>query len=317
VTINGGPFDASSSVHFGTSTATVTSQSATSLVVTSPSYTSEGPVDVKVTTSSGSNTSPSGFTYYEDGTGKAGVVGAIEWYEYAGSYWSGITESFGAAWATFIIPDDFEIYEWLVAPSLDTCVSDYTSASKVYVYDLGISALTLTGPAGSTLSLPWDSSSYLFQDSDLNSSGQYYANGSYDLDEVTGSSIFPDFELSSFVETPSSFNISSPSITGSSVASLSRGQLSFSWTGSDGDYVMIQMSLYNNAGTGYDEVVTCAVADDGSFTVPSSTWTNWSANRQVTVLFGRAKKSSVTLPFNNAEDRVVGLHWLIAAFFSQ
>jgi len=317
VTISGGPFDGSTTVHFGTNAATVTNQTPTSLVVSTPSYTSEGPVDVKVTTSTGSNTSPSGFTYYEDGSGKAGVVGAIEWYEYAGNYWSGITDSFGSAWATFIVPEEFEVYKWYAASSLETCESDYTSSAKVYVYDLGVSELTLTGPAGSSISLPWDASSYLFQNDELNSSGQYYANGSYDLEEVTGSSLFPDFQVSPLVETPSSFNISSPAITGNSPITLSRSQLNFSWTGSDGDYMIIQMSLYNSAGTGYDEVVTCAVNDDGSFSVPSSAWSNWTSGRQVTVLFGRAKKSNTTLSFNNSENRVVGLHWLIAAFMSQ
>jgi hypothetical protein len=57
-------------------------------------------------------------------------------------------------------------------------------------------------------------------------------------------------------------------------------------------------------------MVTCAVRDDGSFTVPSSAWSSWTTGRYVDIVVGRARMPSGTIPVNNADSGVAGVYWV-------
>jgi len=289
VVIAGGPFDNSVSVRFGGSAATIDSVTASQIHLHTPSASVEGAVDVQVTTDAGSGTLTSGFYYLEDGTGKVGVLGAHSWYHFVGSYWGNPPPTdFGFSDFTFITPENVD-YSKFYAASLDTCSANYSySGPDLYIYDFGLSSAGLTAPDGSTITLPWDNTAGEFL-LDSISNAQFQQAGSYDLQTVT-SSEFPSFAQSA---------------------------LSFTWTGTGGDFVLLELALVNSAGTGYQFDVTCAVRDDGSFTVPSSAWPSWATNRQMDILVGRATSGLGTVPYNNADSGYVGIYWLYGAGFTR
>ncbi len=317
VVIAGGPFDDTVSVRFGGSAATIDSVTASQIHVHTPSASAEGAVDVQVSTSAGSGTLTSGFYYLEDGAGKTGVLGAHSWYHYVGTYWgSPPPTDFGFSDFTFIVPETVDYGKYFYAASLDTCSANYSySGPDVYIYDFGLTSAGLSAPDGSTITLPWDNTAGLFL-LDSISNAQFQQAGSYDLQTVTSSS-FPSFAMSNILRTPSSFSVSSPAITGSSVPNLPQAGINFTWTGTGGDYILIEIGMFNSGGTGYQTDVTCAVRDDGSFTVPSSVWTSWPVNRQLDILVGRATKGTGTVPYNNADSGYVGIYWLYGAAFTR
>ena len=53
--------------------------------------------------------------------------------------------------------------------------------------------------------------------------------------------------------------------------------------------------------------------DDGAVTVPSTIWSDWSTFDQMSILIGRVKEPTTTLPYNNADNGVVGIYWLYGA----
>jgi hypothetical protein len=316
VTISGGPFDASATVRFGANTASVQNFGTSSLTVSTPSASSEGTVDVIVSTDAGSGSAQDAFYYFRDGSGQAGAIGNISWYHYVGNYWDGTPTDFGSAWVTFIEAQDFHLWDWY-APGIDNCINGvYSSSDKVLVYDLEVSSITLSPSSGSDLRLNWEGAPDYWFVNDNPSSGQIPVGGNYSLDPVSSAS-FPDIAISRLVDVPATFNITSPAITGSSVAQLSRSQLSFRWSGgSTADRVLIELYLFSATGS-IEQTVTCVVTDDGTFTVPESAWTGYPSGRQVTVLLSRMEEGSSTMDYNNSQARVVASYGMVAAFFSQ
>jgi len=63
---------------------------------------------------------------------------------------------------------------------------------------------------------------------------------------------------------------------------------------------------------------TVAVYNDGSFTIPSTVWNApWQTGDQITMVIGRVRPGGDPLSHNNAENGMVGIHWVIGAGFSQ
>lgn len=313
VTIRGGPFDSATRVSFGGTLGTVTSTSSSQLRVVTPATSTEGEVDVVVTTSGGSGTLTSGFMYFEDGTGKAGVVGALYWVDQVGTYWSGAPQDWGSAWFIFTPPTDLEYWE-LYAPSLDSCDSDYVWNGDLYYYETGLSSVNLDLATGGTLAFTWDGTEDLaFEVADL-PNNRYTQGQSYDLPTISPTDM-PSFAMPDIVQAPSSFSVSTPSIGGANPPALSRS-LSLAWSGSGGDAMIAILELLTASGA-VAETVTCAMRDDGSFTVPSGTWTAWAPDRQLNVFIGRAKTGTGTVPFNNAESQFAGVYWVYGAGITQ
>ena len=303
VTISGGPFDSSASVYFGSNMASIQYYGTNSLVVTSPSASSEGSVDVIVSTDSGSGLFQEAFFYFADGSGQAGLMGEIGWNVYLGSFWKDPTP-FGTAWLSVIKPDDFHLWEWY-APSTDSCVDDsWSHSNKVYAYELEAPTATIRPTTGSSTTLSWDASALQYAFNDMSDS-QYQAATTYNLDTIESSEGAP-IEVSHLAETPSSFSITSPSMTGSSPARVSRSSFNLSWSGSGGDAVVIQALMYNSAGTALDQGVYCVANDDGNFTIPSSAWPDFSSGRWIQVAVKRMVEQGGTVTYNNSESRVVG-----------
>jgi len=317
VTISGGPFDETASVRFGGVLATVDSVTRNTIQVQTPPYDTEGSVDISVTTDSGTGGLTGGFYYIQDGAGLTGVMGAFEWYDIVGSYWSGTPRDFGYSTFWFTVPVDAMYYS-LYASTLDTCQSEYSySGPDIYYYDFDVPNATLVAPDGGTLRHTWDSTYGMFDAGDL-SNGDFDQNASYDMQTISPTD-FPSFEFPDIVRTPASFSVSSPAIGGSTVPSINRSSFTLTWTGSGGDYMLAYLGrdLHEEPPSSgnyvYTELVTCALRDDGSFTVPSSVWSGWAANDQMDVLLGRATAGTGTVPFNNADSQFVGIYWVYGA----
>jgi hypothetical protein len=260
-------------------------------------------VDVIVSTDAGSGSAQDAFVYYEDGSGEAGVIGEVSWNVLLGDFWKDPTP-YGYAWVSFTVPLDFHVWEWY-APNLDDCVNDsWTPSDKVYVYDLGVNTVTMRPTSGTASTLTWDDG-YLQYANDNLSASQVQANTNYALDPVT-STVFPPFELTQLARTPASFTITSPSMTGTYPARVSRSSFNLQWSGSAGDRMIIMALMYNAAATAIEQSVYCVATDDGSFTIPSSVWSGFSSGRYIQIVMKRAVEQGGTLDFNNAESRVLG-----------
>jgi len=247
----------------------------------------------------------SGFTYYEDGTGKLGILGQMEWYYFVGSYWSQTDE--GNASFFLSTPTDMEFWEFY-ARSLDSCESEYVYSGSIYYYEPALSRATLTGPTGSTLAFPWDATNGQFAMTTL-SSANYIQGGSYDLDPIEPDG-FPLFDVPNVLRLPSSFNVTAPAISGSAPPRVQRSSFNLQWSGSGGDAMLAILAMEDAAGTGFSETVTCAMRDDGSYSVPSTAWTSWAANRYIHILVGRLVMPSGTVPYNNADSGFAGIYWV-------
>ncbi|MFZ5481820.1 MAG: IPT/TIG domain-containing protein [Myxococcota bacterium] len=318
VTITGGPFDGSArdiSVRFGGNSATVTSVASDTLVVTTPAASAEGSVDVAISTPTATGSIPSGFTYFADGTGLAGVVGELNWYDVVGGYWQSGTQDWGDGWMTIVDPVDFEFWH-LYSDSLDSCQRNYSYAEEVWIWDLGVPGADLKSANGNTITLVWDATSGLFSDDDI-ANTLYTQNSAYDLDEIEGDGV-PAFDIPDVVYGAGSFSVNQPQVAGSTAPRVQRTNLQFSWSGATAsDAVLIILQLMDSTGNAVAETVTCAVRDDGSFTVPSSSFQSWANNRVMYVFVGRGEKPTGTMPLNGARSEMAGIYWVVGAAQTQ
>lgn len=314
VEITGGPFDSSAQVYFGSAEASVVSTSETTITVQTPSVSEEGLYTVTVRGAAGEGSDESGFVYWTDGTGKMGTLGAIEFTEQVGSYWSGSGGvTFGSAQVYFVGPTDIEWYE-LFAPSLDTCRNEasYTFSGSIDIYDPGVSSIQLSGSR--TMNLSWDAEYGNFSLAELTTS-QWAANASYDLQPMTGGG-FPEVSISGFAATAPTPTLYSPSITGSTVVEISPNP-TFSWAATGADWVLITMAIWDAGGSGYQEVINCVARDDGSFRVDTGQFSQWPYSRQIDVYFGPARKATGTLPWNGSSSGIIGLTRIYGAGFTR
>jgi hypothetical protein len=134
---------------------------------------------------------------------------------------------------------------------------------------------------------------------------QYQANSTYNLDTILSDEFVP-LEVTRFARTPASFNITSPNMTGTAPARVSRNSFTLRWSGSGGDKVVIMALMYNAAGDAIEQEVTCVVADDGEFTIPSTSWSGFTSGRYIQVVVQRMLEDGGLVEYNNSESRVVG-----------
>ena len=120
VTISGGPFDASATVDFAGYPAQVTSNNGISLTVQTPPFPGEGTSDITVNTNDGSQTAFSAFQFYTDGAGQTGAIGSVYYITSTGDYWGTSTVEISGANMTFVVPTEFEWWEFN-ASAMDTC----------------------------------------------------------------------------------------------------------------------------------------------------------------------------------------------------
>jgi hypothetical protein len=133
----------------------------------------------------------------------------------------------------------------------------------------------------------------------------------YDLSPVAGNADWPGFDIPGLVELPPAFNVLTPNLDKvGTLPPLVSQSFTITWDGAGGDY-MVLFILRQNQGTYVnDGVVTCAMVDDGSFTVPLGVWPDWQIGDFLHIEIGRVYQSSTILPHNNAENRMAGIYWV-------
>jgi hypothetical protein len=317
VTLTGGPFDASVRVSFGAAYAQVRAVTATEVQVTVPAAAEAGPVEVSVTTDTGAGSASSAFTYWEDGSGQFGAYGEIALYHYLGDYWA-LGDPADAAEVGVYVSEPNAAPYWLLtfAPELEKCVSDYDSGIATAFVDIGASGLELIGPSGETVALEPDPSQSWYYGAPDVAASDYVSSSAYDLGTVS-SGQFPAIAVAGLAETPSTFELTRPSLDGDELAHVDREDFDIAWTGgASGDFMAARLLRTNGSGDTV-ETVTCAMNDDGAFTVPASVWQDWDAGSVLYVLLGRGVGSSGTLPHNDTTSGVAGMYWVVGAALTE
>ncbi len=317
VTITGGIFDDSAQVLFGGQEATILSlESENELRVLTPAQSTEGYVTIGIRTDSGFGSLDSAFRYFKDHAGETGAMGEFHWYHYIGDYWQNRPPDGGFAYFAFLDPVSLDPWE-IFGPTTEDCAVDYSAATSLSSIIQDVPVATLNAPNGSSVTLPWNSTYFVFYNQALTDS-EYYFGVTYNLAEFSSSS-YPSFHVDDFVTTPDAagFQIISPALAGSDALQLSKYELQFSWTGSHGDRLLLMLALWNSEGTDYETTVSCLVPDTGSFTVPSAVWPSYPTGRQITVYATSMTMSDAVVPFNGASVGIAGEYALIGAFFTQ
>ena len=204
----------------------------------------------------------------------------------------------------FTAPTSTSYRELAYGKGLDTCTLNYASTATFTALLPNTSSLALTKPTTGRVSLAQDATYNYIYSKELTSS-DFTVGSTYGLNPITTDPDFPEFSMKGIIETPATFKVSAPAIHGTSPPNVSQST-TLSWSGSGGDYMIAYFLRYE--GSAVIDEVSCVMKDDGSFTVPSTVWSDWSKGDQVSVLIGRAIESSTTLPYNNADNGVVGIH---------
>ena len=316
-----GSFQAGVSVRVGGVEAEVRSAQPSSgtLVFYAPPAEFPGTVAVMIDDPGGTATLPDGFTYYQESSGKAGLVGTLLWLQQVGGYWGSDPVSSGYA---YLAPVEPLAYDWPLrfAPAIDTCASDqsYAYAPTLTALDPGRgSTVTLSGAAGA-LDLPWDPATLQFVKDDLTDAALPPASD-YALSGFTlANPAFPDYSLPLLTGIPDSFAVTNPAISGDTPPRVSES-FDVTWGGGTaGDGVFLTLHLYTEDQKAYQETVTCQVTDDGAFTVPAGLWsTGWVSGRQLDLFVTRWRGSDATVPYTGADVAVIGEHQLYGAAFTK
>lgn len=304
-----GQFDDHTLVGFAGEEATIVSRTATEITVIVPSSPATGRVDVTVASGARSAVQADGFEYWEDGAGLAGTYGYLEYYNVVGGYWSDPAD-FASATFAFVEPLAWEaLLEY--APVLDTCSAidpydtvpsfidsgadkwEFDGGSAKFDLDPDPDVLGLFASDPDTAPVPVD---------------EVVPGTTYDVWTSSASPGWPVTELSNAVTVPSAFTVTSPNLMAAAAPLQRKNTFTIEWAGgSAGDYVLILLMLRSAGGPA---IVSCAVADDGSFTVPGSAWPSWTVGDFMDVIVGRVLVARDPLPTNNGENRVAGAYWV-------
>ena len=310
-TILGGPFDESTKVTFGSTPATVDSWTTAKLEVTTPATSSTGEVNVKVSSGADSGKLTNGFTYFEDGTGKGGALGEMQWFEPVGGYWSS-ADQFGFAYLTLVEPTTTHTWQFYVG-TMDTCENDsWTGAPGAYILDTGASVLTLKPTSGTPYDLSWDSATGWFALDEL-APGQYSENSWYGLAPIDSTS-FPAMEMDFFARASGRMSITTPAIAGSQAPNITKNQI-FSWNsgGVTADWILLQMGITNAAGDAFEDWIYCVASNDGNFTVDGTKWATWASGRAVYIYIASVREEGGVMPHNNSNSWVAGEYFMVGA----
>ena len=314
IVIRGGPFAADVQVRFGDEPAEVRTWLTDELRVLSPQASAAGWVDVTVTTSAGEGAKSQGYRYFRDGTGQTGMLGRVKRVRQTGAL-SSLGET-GDAQVAFITPQaDATIFD-AVADSWDSCRRDWSPDLGWDLVDPGASSLTLTSQGGADpLVLAWDSAEVLFNgtDGDGEVDADLLVEGdSWGIDDFSGTDL-PAFAIAEVVTLPPPLTLSSPDLESTALV-LGIGELDFTWDEDATSTGLVLLLTLVDGGTGSQvEKVSCLVEDDGAFSVPPTTFQSWAAGLTLYVEIGRALETTSTLPLNNADTRLVGIHAILGA----
>lgn len=308
-----GTFDAATSIEFGGVPGTVLSSTATTIAVLTPATGATGWVDVRAVSGAQSATLPSSYQYWADGLGSSGTFGWMTYVHIVGGYWNNPTDVAGGTFG-FTQPAGWELWTDYT-PAMGTCQFDYAAAAPPALQDPGAPYVQLSSGATTARFDPLAGTPGAYVPANpLVPNVNVLPGAVYDLDPVAGGADWPGFGITGAVEVPAAFTVSVPDMARPNPPDVFR-TTTLNWGGSGGDYVLIYMlrQFENLGGWVNDGVVTCAVPDTGSFTIPVGTWPDWYNNDLLHIQVGRAYQSDTVLPHNNAENRMVGIYWYYGA----
>jgi hypothetical protein len=306
-----GEFSAGVEVRFDGQLANVISQDATEMEVETPAVGAEGWVDVEVSLGSDSHSLNSAYQYWQDGSGQSGTFGFMMYVEFVGGYWSPVPSPVAQGMVGFTEPGTWELWQDYTT-ALDTCVYNFVPSGLPIVYNPGSSYVDLDN--GGSITRLGDASAVFgagyYGSQTLIPNVEVVPGASYDLLTVPGNANWPAFSMNDFVEVPGSFNVTQPDLDRANPPIVQQ-QIDFAWGGGGGDYMLIYILRQYWTGAAWldDGVITCAVYDDGAFTLPAATWPTWFAGDFLHVQVGRVYESSDVLPYNDAENRMTGIYW--------
>jgi len=318
ISIVGGPFGPGAVVKVAGASVPVAANLGDELRVETPAFDGEGWASISVVQPDGAvGEVTDGFHFWEDGTGLTGATGYYQWIEPVGGYWSGgsAPAGWGAATVHFLVPNEFRWWNW-ITPSMENCTDPdtYSYPGELLVYDFEESALAIKNETGAHTVLNYDSSALGFVKSELARS-DFKLGQSYEMQPFEGPEA-PPGSLPGFIETPATFNVYNPAISGTTVPYINRNQ-TITWAPGGADYVWIELALLDSTATMVQQSIVCIAVDDGSFTVPSSEWSSWPTDRQVNLGVSKVVESGTIMPHNNSESRIAAFYTVLGAGFSQ
>jgi hypothetical protein len=315
VVVAGGPFDSSAQVFFGGIEADgIASVTTDELVAITPSSAATGFVDVEVRTDAGSDTAQDAYQFWLDGTGKYGAYGEIGWMVDRGGYWDPPNPPpFGYGYVFLTEPSNDEYWKAWYSPTLGSCTLDYLP--NIAAYQPGSPSLALTTPnktitLGQNATNPW-----LYENYNL-TNVEVGLGVSYDLEPAAGAAPdWPSFTGVDFAEVPTNDpGVTAPAIGAANPPYVTEGGFTFNWSPPyDGDVVLIiagrsRLNAMNQWVT--IEYVTCAVADDGAFRIPTGSFSSWQAGADgFYISLGRGTVLGGDIPYDGSTSGVMGINW--------
>lgn len=312
VTIAVGPLMGTPEVLFGSNAATVVSQSATEVVVTAPAALAAGAVPVTITDTGRELRSSDAFTYYEDRTGLTGVIGALSYVTYVGDAWGTQIErpaDYGLGWISFIEPASVRYSDLSYGMPLDTCSSSYAFNGTLYDQPLNAASITLSSPSASQ-DFAWSAQDLEFyRDMTL---ADFRPGTTFDLEPIS-SPTFPSQRVEGFVRTPLALQVTEPEFD-----TWINSSFTVSWSQDErADYILLRMDLYSDLFGTFVESVLCRVADDGSFYVDGSQFSEWvPLDTTLRLGVGRAIESDASFAHDNSEVAVAGVYWVFGLAYA-
>jgi hypothetical protein len=315
ITISGSTFTANSRVFFGGVEGTVQSWTNNAIAVQTPPN-SVGWVDVRVEDQGAEDTLAAAYRYWTDATGQTALFGSVSWYQSIGNYWSAGGFAYGNADSYMSAPANISEYWELFVPTLDSCSSTYNPGIVPEVTNLTNMHYTEAGSPTHTMNPIQAIPGYYLGNVP---SGQFDENASYGFSSP-GNSDWPAFDLDDVVSTSSAVTMTTPNLTGNFAPNIRQDSFVLEWNAGSGDYMLATLLRYGNPVAGQlviDEIMFCAMRDDGYFEVPSSVWQGWSIDNQMDVEVGRVYAEQGTMPHNNGGTALVGVYWVVGAGFQR
>ncbi len=306
VILRGGPFDRFTEVTFGDVEGEVLSAEADELVVRVPRVDMDGDVALVVRSDIGS--AVGSFRYWPDATGLVGLKGTLAYVNVVGDYWTSSAADRALVELALVEPVAYEPWQDL-APTFGGCASDWGARPDRTVD--GAATVTLVSSSTSV-------------DIDVDSDGWYQADGgvtpgqSYDFEP---SSDWAGLSVPDLVQVPVGLRVVEPALDVAVPPKVDRS-FDITWDRSDSaDYVAVVLERAswdaNSGAPVIQQKVTCAVPDNGSFTVPGELWSAWVPDEVIFVSVGRVKVSDGVLPHNGSSIAVTGAYWVAGAVRSR
>lgn len=304
--LSGETLDASARVWLGDVEAQVLEADADQLLIEVPAM-APGIYDVRVETLGGEGELLRGLQVFEDATGLAGAFGAVEWYELQGSYWTADSADFGTAWWGLIEPADVHYWD-IFGVDEDACTaSPEFPAMQLMDHGLAEAGIEVEGH-----SFTMEGASDRFFDRRLVAS-DYVERADYSAPSLSGGNL-PGFGIDHLASTSGGFDLYSPRVYGDAPPELRKNELLVEWGEVEADRVMILVERMDQDLETVIETVGCVARNDGSFKVPGATWAlEWDYDQWLYIYVGAVTEDAGTIPLNNADSRVAGVHWLLGA----